>query len=591
MNIVGLHGAIGWNPLNYIELNKQYKQYDHWLHDSGCAIVKNGEFVGSILEERVSRQKYDGRFPVNSINYCLKLSNLKNIDIDLVILSTNCVHLFNENLESRLIHNLILTFFPNANIRIIDHHLCHAASAVFTSNFSESDILTIDGAGSTINLPEYDVANNFNLGYFSETKSKLRLYYAQIGERLNNFGTWYSLSSIETLRKKRQEMGIPNMDFVLDREGAPGKVMGLSAYSNKNKEYEKFLSEAIKNRFMAEHQIEATTLKYYDSPLAHHFFKLTGRPDQILANFLLPPSFSAEDSAAYLQFGFNMSMLLFIYGAYQNQFLENNVCFAGGTFLNVIANSIIRKTGLFNQIHIPPYTSDCGLAIGAALYGAWMNKIKTKFPKNIALLGKQYTKEEIYSALFESGVEFEYYEDFKELCNITAKKIDDNKIVAWFQGRSECGPRALGSRSILMSPKHSSNKDLLNLRVKHREYWRPFAGAILRDYVTDYFEEDWDSPYMLYSFTTKFNVRDDIPAINHVDNSCRVQTITEELFPEFYDLLTSVHKVSGIPIVLNTSFNDNGEPIVESPKDAIEAFLKMDIDMLVIGNYIVRKNV
>jgi len=239
------------------------------------------------------------------------------------------------------------------------------------------------------------------------------------------------------------------------------------------------------------------------------------------------------------------------------------------------------------NIHIPPCTNDVGLHFGAACYGVYMNGQEVVLPKNIALLGKIYSDEEIEPEL--KGFDYHKCDTIDEVCSFTASQLAQNKIIAWFQNKSEFGARALGSRSLLMNPSLKENKDIMNHRVKHREEWRPFAGIILEEYLTDYFEEDYVSPYMLYSLTVKKDKISEISAITHEDRTCRIQTITEEYQPETTQLLRAYYQLTDIPVILNTSFNDNGEPIVETPQDAVRALNHLDIDFLVIGNYVVRK--
>ena len=225
-------------------------------------------------------------------------------------------------------------------------------------------------------------------------------------------------------------------------------------------------------------------------------------------------------------------------------------------------------------MHIPPYTNDSGIHFGAAAWGAYKSGSQIHMPKNnITYLGKSYDD-------FVPDVEnCEYYEDFDLLCETVAFELEKNKIVGWFQGRSEHGPRALGNRSILMSPSHAENKDILNKRIKHREHWRPYAGIMLEDKVDDYFLEGEHTPYMLLS---QHAISDRIPAIVHEDKTCRIQTVNDELNPRICQLLSKFED----PILLNTSFNKSGEPIIETPEDAIKGFKNMDLDFLVIGNYI-----
>jgi len=266
-------------------------------------------------------------------------------------------------------------------------------------------------------------------------------------------------------------------------------------------------------------------------------------------------------------------------------YLEENICLAGGSFLNVLGNSCLKKLGL--DIHIPPCTNDVGLHFGAACYGAHQHHQEVVLPKNIALLGREYNDEEIEKEIKE--YDYHKFESIGEVCKFTTSQLAQNKIIAWFQNRSEFGARALGSRSLLMNPSPKENKDIMNHRVKHREYWRPFAGIILEEHLSEYFEEDYISPYMLYSLTVKEDKIPEIAAITHEDKTCRIQTITEDYQPETTQLLREYYDLTGIPVVLNTSFNDNGEPIVESPKDAVNAFNNLDIDFLVMGTYVVRK--
>ena len=298
---------------------------------------------------------------------------------------------------------------------------------------------------------------------------------------------------------------------------------------------------------------------------------------------------NADEKAYIIQKNFELALLEYTTDLKEQGYLEDYVCLSGGSFLNVLGNSVLKQSKLFKDIHVPPCPNDVGLHFGAACYGQFKNDQPIKLPENIALLGKEYSEEDIEKVLKENDVRYEKYDDFVELCEFTALQLSGNKIVAWFQGRSEFGPRALGSRSLLMHPGPAENKDIINSRVKHREYWRPFAGIILEEHLTDYFNEDFNSPYMLYSLTVKDDKKDDLGAITHKDNTCRIQTVNDKINPKVTTLLNKFKEITGIPAILNTSFNDNGEPIVESPQDAIRSFENMDIDYLVIGNFIVRK--
>ena len=305
-----------------------------------------------------------------------------------------------------------------------------------------------------------------------------------------------------------------------------------------------------------------------------------------------PYPLTPEEKAQLLQYNFEESLIELILRL-DEDYLEPVVCLTGGTFLNINANTKIVQKFKNRKFHITPFVSDCGLSYGAAAFGAslWHD---VKVPPDLAFLGRRYlTPRELPTnevfANMDGGVGGSWSQVKEEEFDLkkVAEYLEDGKIVAWYRGRSEFGPRALGNRSILMSPKYKENKDILNEKVKHREEWRPFAGVILKDHLQDYFEEGIESPYMLYSQTVKEDKRDKIPAITHVDNTCRIQTV-ESGFLSL--LLEEYYKISGVPVLLNTSFNDNGKPIVETPQDAIDSFLNMNIDYLVMNNTIIGKN-
>ena len=305
-----------------------------------------------------------------------------------------------------------------------------------------------------------------------------------------------------------------------------------------------------------------------------NFYAFANETDYFMENW--KDVFSPEDGAYYLQKTFENGMIDYLKALRKNH-LDENVCFAGGSFLNVITNTLIKESGIFDDIHIPPYTDDSGVHFGAAIWGCYENGEDISMPDNIALIGPEYSNEEVlkYIEMFDLK-----YQDYNE--DVVVNLINDNKIVGWFQGRSEHGPRALGSRSIFMSPSKKENKDIMNSRVKHREYWRPFAGIVLEEKVSEYFNEGFVTPYMLYTQTVK---TDNLPAITHADGTCRIQTVNRTQNPRVYDLLTKLNPHA----ILNTSFNDNGEPIIETPYHAIKSFMNMDIDSLVIGDFIVDK--
>lgn len=556
MIILGIYGAFDWEANQSFDKNQNLT----WVHDAGATLFIDNQHICSISQERLTRIKHDGNFPINSIDYCLKEGNISYEDVNQIYIPSMCLEIFYRQLTDEVISHKISSLFPNAEYKIISHHLSHAASSVFSSNFDEGSIITLDGAGSLIYDADYKntlQAETNLIGYFNKKKNIFRIFNGIPGT--NNFGSYYHDTSHKIYCKKvRKHIDAMNEKY---RETWDGKIMGLSAYGRNDK-----MGEC--KEYVLSNELTYNEFPYVIFQHQKHFALKT-----------------ADEQAYILQMNFENALIDYFSGLKKLNYLEENICLGGGSFLNVLGNSCLKKLGL--NIHIPPCTNDVGLHFGAACYGVQQNQMTVKLPYNIALLGKTYSDEEIESELSE--LDYHKFDTLNDVCEFTAKALSQNKIIAWFQNRSEFGARALGSRSILMNPTPKENKDILNHRIKHREYWRPFAGIILEEYLTDYFEEDYNSPYMLYSLTVKPEKRQEIAAITHEDNTCRIQTVNEKYHLETTKLLQKYYEITGIPVILNTSFNDNGEPIVESPKDAVRAMINLDVDFLVIGNYVVRK--
>lgn len=569
MNILGIYGAFDWNAR---ESYHPSLKINTWVHDSGVTLIKNGNHICSISEERLSRIKYDGNFPEKSIDYCLSIGNLEKEDIDLICIPSMGVDIFFKQLEDGIVHEKIKSIFPNAKIKIISHHLCHASSSIFSSNFNEGTFLVLDEGGTKIfdahkfHSPLFE---NNSIGYFNKSKNILNIFPGI--DCFNTFGNYYSkLSSAiyGIITGAEYEVIKENP---ITRNATSGKIMGLSAYGSwSDHEWKDY-------QLSSDYHMPYITFNNYFSNKKNIFTDIY--------SFKSP-----EDMSAILQKNFESALLDYVMELKKSTYLYGNVCFSGGCFLNILSNSLIKTNNVFENVHIPPYTDDAGLHFGAACYGAFLNRETIKLSENLALVGKEYTNEEILKEINKHNVTYEKYNNFLELCKVASSYIYDNKIIGWFQNKSEFGQRALGARSLLMNPTPKENKDIMNIRVKHRENWRPFAGIILDRYFHEYFKENFKSDYMVYSFTLKEEKIEQVRSIAHVDNTCRVQTVNEKLNFQITQLLEEYKKISGIPILLNTSFNDNGEPIVETPKDAILSFLNMDIDYLIIGNFIVSKN-
>jgi carbamoyltransferase len=559
MNVLGIYGAFGWNSR------------EDWIHDSGATLFINGKHVCSIGEERLSKIKYDGDYPQKSIDYCLSSGNITKEDINIVVIPSMANITFYNKLKEGEIHTLIRDNFPNAEIKFISHHTSHAYSSIFSCEYNEGSFVTLDGAGSAIldSIGRTLSVEDSSVGYFNKKKNIFRLFLNPSG--INNFGHYYQSWSHHIYCKKTgQQIEFHDSKY---RETFPGKVMGLSAYGSREKvsEYEKEYS-----------------LNYEGIPgIVFNAF-----PNNDIGFFLSQyKKLDANNQATLLQKTFEDAGLEYFKDLKEKGYLEDNLCLSGGVFLNVLLNTVLKENNIVKNIHIPPFTNDSGLHFGAACYGVHANNEQVILPQNIALLGKEYSNEEIEKVLSENSfmVEYKKYDNFDDLCDIVSEKLNNNEIVAWFQGRSEMGPRALGSRSILMNTSNKDNKEILNERIKHREYWRPFAGVILQEYHKKYFNEKFATPYMLYSQEVKKNKVKDLAAITHKDGTCRIQTVNEEMNSKLTTLLKRYHDLSGIPALLNTSFNDNGQPICETPNDAIKTLLNIDIDYLAIGNYIVSR--
>lgn len=558
MKIIGVFGGIDWDThVSYEQLTGTFTR----VHDSCATLFIDGKCISNISEERLTRYKYEGNFPYKSIEYCLSMGNISGEDIDVVYMPTLPCPMYIRQESDGTLDDIIKKLFPNAIFKKISHHLCHASSSIFTSSINEGTFLTLDGMGSAVYDPHTGDAllyENHSIGYFNKSKKILRFFPGIPGT--NFFGNYHIDNSVTIYHEKQ---GLKR--HYREDESFSGKVMGLCAYGdyrNAKKWKEYIVSEDYNLPFVS--------------------FENNKENENI----------SPEDKASLLQKNFESALLEFLHKLKEKSYLDENICFAGGCFLNVLANTLIKKSNLFNQIHIPPFTNDSGMSYGAAAYGVFTHEkdFEIQAPKNAALLSKVYDDNQIKQAISKFNLKYKKHNNFQDICKFTAQELNQNKIIGWFQNSSESGPRALGSRSLLMHPKPKENKDIMNLRVKHREYWRPFAGIILEEHLEEYFEESFTSPHMLYSFKVKEDKEDKISAIIHEDKTCRIQTVTKEQHQEIHTLLEEFYKVSGIPVILNTSFNDNGEPIVESPEDAIQSFLNLDIDYLIVGSYVISKS-
>lgn len=565
--------------------------------DSSACLIKNGQIVCAIEEERVRRIKHWAGFPIEAIKACLKTGGITIADVNHIGISRDpFAHLdekifyiisgrpsYSQLLRDRLenvakirnIKNIMAQSLgvPKESIKAkfhsIEHHIAHMASAFLVSDFEKAAILSIDGFGD-FRSAMWGVGD----------KNSVKM--------LNKVTFPHSLGILYTAFT--QYLG-----FL--KYGDEYKVMGLAPYGkpayldkirkvvtlNKDGTYELDLDYFVHHKLganMTWESGEPILDNIYSNKLIEEFGN-ERKPQEVLTE-------RHKDIAASLQAFLEEAEMALLNALYEQTKLPN-LCLAGGVGFNSVANGKILKNTPFKHIFIQPAAGDSGTAIGAAYY--IYNKIlrhKRNFVTQNTYLGNEYTDEAVEEAFKNSGLKFTYYNE-QDLFSVTAGHLSNGKVVGWFQGKMEFGPRALGNRSILADPRNAQMKDILNARVKNRESFRPYAPSVLEEDAGDYFEDVISSPYMLMVFKVRDEKRGVIPAVTHHDGTSRVQTVSKKTNERFWSLLNEFKKITGVPVLLNTSFNEN-EPIVYSPTDAIGCFLRTKIDVLVIGNYICHKS-
>jgi carbamoyltransferase len=569
---------------------------NYYHNGSSAALLQDGLIKLAIAEERLNRIKNSSKFPLNSIKLILSHYNLTEKDINFYCINTSgkfinfrkflfiCKNFNNllsfSNLQFLLregrLKNLNQLFYegiPKNKIIYIDHHLSHLESAFLISNFDECVSLSLDGSG------------DFTTGSFGFSKNNKTQIHGRF-DFPNSLGIFYQAFT--------QFIGFKNF-------GDEYKMMGLSAYGTKNI----FLKKKISDLILYSNLTLQLNTKFFD--FAFNNKKITYN-DEIYFNDLFADSLQnylnikKSDTFVYgkdqadIAFAVQevyedifISILNDLYKKYSN----NNLCFSGGCALNSKANGKIKKNTKFNNIFIPSEPSDSGAAVGAALsfyYNKNSKKKKLYQPNpylgselNNNILQKQF---ELYRK--NNQIKFYKFKSNLEMYNKVADVIIEKNVVGWFQDRMEFGPRALGNRSILMDPRNSEAKNILNLKIKLRESYRPFAPSILEEYLDDWFENANLSPYMNFVFDIKKEKRTIIPAVCHVDGTGRVQTVNSKDNEKFYGLINSFFQKTGVPILINTSFNEN-EPIINTPQEAIETFLRTQMDYLVIQDYFISR--
>jgi len=549
-------------------------------HDSAAALVRDEKVVAAAQEERFNRKKNSSDFPINSINYCVQAGNISFNDIDYigfyekpylkfqrVVLGHLKSFPFSINnflremphwLDNRLIIPIILKkeLGYEKEIFFIKHHLAHAASAFFVSPFKEAAIITSDGVGEW-------ATTTIGKGKDNKIQISKELHYP------DSLGLLYS--AITTYLGFKANSG-------------EGKVMALADYG-KPVFLDKF-KEIINIKSDGSFKINQKYFSFNKGSkmYSNKFIKTFGNP-RAPGEKIQERHF---DIATSLQ-KIIENILITIAKDIHDKTKLNNLCLAGGTFLNCVANSKILEKTPFKKIFIQPAAGDSGGALGAALY-VYNSLLKNpkKFIMKDAYLGPEFSESQIKKFLLNNNIEFKKLSD-SELTKYTAKKIAQDKVIGWFQGRMEWGPRALGNRSILANPCNKNMKDILNKKVKHREWFRPYGVAILKEELTKFFDLNSESPFMLLVGKVKNSKKDLIPSAIHVNGTSRIQTIHKEENGIFYKLINEFNEITNIPMIINTSFNDKDEPIVCTPNDAYSCFMKTKMDCLVLGNFFIEK--
>lgn len=560
-----------------------------YYHDSAAAIIVEGCIIAAAQEERFTRVKHDSSFPIEACKYCLAEAKLSLNDIDKVVFYEKPFIKFERILEThiRVAPKSIKTFLKtmpiwlksklnmrkllkkelsvlgkyNGMIFFSEHHLSHAAFAYYTSEFLDSIILTIDAVGEWTTTSVIYGKNN-----------KLEIIKEQ--HFPDSIGMLYSAFTYF-------------LGFKVNSDEY--KLMGLAPYGDKLSEQTQKFIELIEKNIVDISNDGSIILNMDYFAYDHSLVMINEKKWKELFGIDKRRENSAiTQSHMNLAFAiqFVLEKIIKLLCSTLERF-SKNLCISGGTALNCSANGMLLKQSSFDAIYVPFSPGDAGAAIGAALFVYHSEEGKNDRVSNKSpYLGPMYTDSEIKHAVEKNNLKYEYIHDFSKLCDITAKLISEGNIIGWFQDRMEFGPRALGNRSILADPRIHNMKDKINQKIKFRESFRPFAPIVLEEYSNDYFDLQIESPYMMFTCPVKNNT---LPAITHIDQSARVQTVNREINPKICMLLNSFYKAYGCPVLLNTSFNVMGEPIVCSPKDALSTFEKSGLDYCVIGNYLIKK--
>ena len=585
-----------------------------FYHDSAATILIDGKIVAAAQEERFTRKKHDSGYPFNAIEFVLKFSNLSLSEVDQIIFFEKPFLKFERLLETyvafapkgfkqfckampiwlkeKLFQKKYLfnelkrhdkNFSDQSKIFFSDHHLSHAASAFFPSPFDEAVILTADGVGEW-------ATTTVAIGKGNQLEVKKEIHFP------HSLGLLYSAFTYYTGFK------VNSGEY---------KLMGLAPYGNPI--YKDKVKELIDIKEDGSFRLDQKYFNYatgltMTNDNFHNLFgqKPRNAKKENITQFHMDIAASIQEVTEEIMISLARSI--------RKEYNIKNLCLAGGVALNCVANGKILEEKIFNNIWIQPAAGDAGGSLGAAL-ALWhiengnSRHVSSNDDMNGSYLGTEFSQEQIEKELISIGAKFETL-NYDDMINNTSDFLSKEKAVGWFQGRMEFGPRALGGRSILGDPRSDKMQKNLNLKVKYRESFRPFAPSVLREDLSSWFDLNVDSPYMLLVANIhrskkiemtaeqrklfgieKLNIkRSTIPAVTHVDYSARIQTVNKNTNKRYYDLISKFKEKTGCPVIVNTSFNVRGEPIVNTPTDAFNCFMGTELDYLVIGNCVLDKN-
>jgi carbamoyltransferase len=559
-------------------------------HDVSACLLRDGAIAFAIAKERITRVKHASGFYKEVIDYCLQAEGITLDDVDLIV--RNCYILPVPEMEERLVYFDAPGFLPEFErgvaakhplyrsgqdkVVTISHHLAHAYSAFAVSPFEEGVVMIVDGVGSY----QSDAMETYPAG---DTATPLaresESYYQFKGVELECLkkvwmepdrgflsDEFYTMPGLGALYSRAST-------YIFGDWNKCGELMGLAPYGRHDQV--KHLMEMTDGKLQVPRwtddfkQPHIFGSNWEKSSSMRHWEDLAWRVQDDTENVLLARARWLRETTG-----------------------AKNLCMAGGVALNCVANGRVAREAGFDNVWIQPAAGDDGIAIGCAYYG-WLKILKQRrsFVMDHSYVGRPYSEQEAASALQKFLVRIQVNASRSDnVCRDTAKLLADQRVIGWFQDRSEFGPRALGNRSLLADPRKPEMKDILNSRVKHRQAFRPFAPIVLAERMTDVFEGEEDSPFMLIAKPVRPEWRDKIPAIVHVDGTARVQTVREATNPMLYRLLKEFEALTGVPVLINTSFNIKGEPIVETPEDAVACFLNTGIDNLILHDTVVSKS-